>query len=82
MTTVHAAVLGGCAGALPALVGAGVPLDAVMQVCSWLQRFMDGVYSSQRVTGGFKGGTALALAARCVHCALCIVHRALCSSQH
>ena len=69
LTALHAAVAGGCAGALPALVEAGVPLDAALP--AWYksadgQQFLDmiGAGDGPQTCWLSEGYTALAVAAR------------------
>jgi hypothetical protein len=70
-TSSHAAMVGGCAAALPALVAPGAPLDATLQThgtCFVLVRFMEssGEYTSEQADVLRAGFTPLALAARYV----------------
>jgi hypothetical protein len=70
-TSLHAAVVGGCADAPPALVAAGAPLDATLQSHGTffvLVRFMEsfGEYTSEQADVLRAGFTPLALAARYV----------------
>jgi hypothetical protein len=70
-STLHAAAVGRCAGALPALVAAGAPLDAVLgDDCedAHLDQFLKdrGGQSIPRLDD-WRACSALALAARCVN---------------
>ena len=70
ITTLHAALVGGCADALPALVAAGAPLDAALEDDSWsgpLRDFMDGIAKVDGVKHNYTtmGSTALTVAAMC-----------------
>ena len=66
-TTLHAAVPGGCAGALPGLVAAGAPLDATLETHGWNAPLLEFLGSLQVIPihRVLEGHPALALAARC-----------------
>jgi hypothetical protein len=72
-TSLHAALVGGCAAVLPALVAAGAPLDSLLKGYLWdasMQQFLDSFnvdyHECPRVHLLWKGSTALAVAARYV----------------
>ena len=71
-STLHAAMAGGCADALPALVAAGAPLGGAMPPVSiWHVRFSGflrslGAHISENNYELYRGGSALQLAVRCV----------------
>ena len=91
ITTLHAALVGGCAtaGALAALVAAGAPLDTKLEVGGLeapLKQFLEGcVGHVSQASWLWSGHTALATAARCVFSASSpqplALHTVLCASR-